>query len=154
MRENRSMPRCSVIPELVYPDVEQAVAWLSDTFGFVERWRAGPTALNSPSAPGAIAVTEARTGQGWSDTPDEVELRPPRQRELSHAVMVRVDDVDVHHDRARLRGARILHPPTDYPYGERQYEVEDPAGHRWTFSETIADVAPEDWGAESKINSQ
>jgi uncharacterized glyoxalase superfamily protein PhnB len=68
--------------------------------------------------------------------------------------MVRVDDVDVHHDRAQLRGARVLHPPTDYPYGERQYEVEDPAGHRWTFSETIADVAPEDWGAESKINSQ
>jgi hypothetical protein len=32
--------------------------------------------------------------------------------------------------------------------------VEDLAGHRWTFSETIADVAPEDWGAESKINSQ
>ena len=77
MRENRSMPRCSVIPELVYPDVEQAVAWLSDTFGFVERWRAGPTALNSPSAPGAIAVTEARTGQGWSDTPDEANYAHP-----------------------------------------------------------------------------
>lgn len=50
--------------------------------------------------------------------------------------------------------ARILHPPTDYPYGERQYEVEDLAGHRWTFSQTIADVAPEEWGGESKINSQ
>ncbi len=34
-------------------------------------------------------------------------------------------------------------------YGERQYSAEDPAGHQWTFSETIADVAPEDWGGET-----
>lgn len=60
--------------------------------------------------------------------------------------MVRVEDAGAHHEQASRRGARILHPPTDYPYGERQYEVEDLAGHRWTFSESIADVAPEDWG--------
>lgn len=36
--------------------------------------------------------------------------------------------------------------PTDFEYGERQYEAADPAGHRWTFSETRADVAPEEWG--------
>ena len=32
--------------------------------------------------------------------------------------------------------------PIDFEYGERQYEAEDLAGHRWTFSETLADVAP------------
>lgn len=148
------MPPCNVIPELVYPDVGQAVEWLCDTFGFVERWRAGTHRAQLAYGTGAIAVTEARTGQGWSDTADEAELRPPRKGELSHAVMVRVDDVNRHHDRARSHGARILHPPTDHPYGERQYEVEDLAGHRWTFSETIADVAPEEWGGESKINKQ
>jgi uncharacterized glyoxalase superfamily protein PhnB len=36
--------------------------------------------------------------------------------------------------------------PTDFEYGERQYAAEDPAGHRWTFSETLEDVAPEAWG--------
>jgi hypothetical protein len=36
--------------------------------------------------------------------------------------------------------------PTDFEYGEREYNAEDPAGHRWTFSETLADVAPEEWG--------
>src|ERR1700677_847133 len=30
MLDNRSMPRCSVIPELVYPDVDEAVRWLSE----------------------------------------------------------------------------------------------------------------------------
>jgi uncharacterized glyoxalase superfamily protein PhnB len=65
------------------------------------------------------------------------------------SVMVRVDDIDAHHARAGERGARILGPPTDYPYGERQYTAEDPGGHRWTFSQTIADVAPEEWGGTS-----
>jgi uncharacterized glyoxalase superfamily protein PhnB len=49
------------------------------------------------------------------------------------------------------QGARILDPPTNFPYGERQYVVEDLAGHRWTFTQTIADVAPEDWGGRSGI---
>ena len=38
----------------------------------------------------------------------------------------------------------------DYEYGERQYETEDLAGHRWTFSQTLRDVAPEEWGGISK----
>src|SRR5213594_727012 len=36
--------------------------------------------------------------------------------------------------------------PPDYPFGERQYTAEDLGGHTWTFSESIADVAPEEWG--------
>jgi uncharacterized glyoxalase superfamily protein PhnB len=40
--------------------------------------------------------------------------------------------------------------PTDFEYGERQYEAEDHAGHRWTFSETLRDAAPEDWGGTTK----
>jgi uncharacterized glyoxalase superfamily protein PhnB len=51
---------------------------------------------------------------------------------------------------ARESGARILHPPTDYPYGERQYTDEDVGGHRWSFSQSIADVAPEEWGGVSR----
>jgi hypothetical protein len=39
--------------------------------------------------------------------------------------------------------------PTDFEYGERQYAAEDLADHRWTFSETLADVAPEEWGGHS-----
>ena len=64
----------------------------------------------------------------------------------AHAVLVRVEDADAHHERALAAGARILNPPTDYPYGERQYNVEDIGGHRWTFSQSIADVDPADWG--------
>jgi uncharacterized glyoxalase superfamily protein PhnB len=63
--------------------------------------------------------------------------------------MVRVLDVDAHHAHAAAHGATILEPPTDFPYGERQYEAEDLAGHHWDFTQSIADVAPEDWGGTS-----
>ena len=63
--------------------------------------------------------------------------------------MVRVNDADSHCRRAREHGARILTEPTDFPYGERQYMAQDLAGHHWTFSQTFADVAPEEWGGTS-----
>ena len=63
--------------------------------------------------------------------------------------MVRVADADSHHKHAQANGAKVLRAPTDYPYGERQYTAEDLGGHRWTFSQSIADVAPESWGGTS-----
>ena len=66
-----------------------------------------------------------------------------------NSVLVRVGDVDAHHSRARQRGATIVDPPRDQPYGERQYTAEDLAGHRWDFTQSIADLAPEEWGGRS-----
>jgi uncharacterized glyoxalase superfamily protein PhnB len=132
---NRSMPRSTVIPVLAYDDVGQAVEWLCETFGFSVRWRAGNHRAQLSIGDGAIAVTRRSGGQA----PGE-----------GASVMVRVEDANAHYERARERGARILEPPADYPYGERQYSVEDVGGHRWTFSQSIADVAPEEWGGTSE----
>jgi uncharacterized glyoxalase superfamily protein PhnB len=60
--------------------------------------------------------------------------------------IVRVADADRHHEQAKRSGARILQPPADHPYGERQYTAEDLGGHVWTFSQSIADVDPASWG--------
>jgi uncharacterized glyoxalase superfamily protein PhnB len=126
------MPRCTVIPELAYPNVGEALEWLCDAFGFTLRVRIANHRAQLNVGDGAIVLTE----------------RPASDRPVAfaHAVMVRVDDVNRHHDRARQSGARILRPPADYPYGERQYTVLDPGGHCWTFSQSIADVDPADWG--------
>jgi uncharacterized glyoxalase superfamily protein PhnB len=59
---------------------------------------------------------------------------------------VRVADADSHYEHAKRCGAHIRHIPESYPFGERQYSVVDPGGHIWTFSQSIADVTPEDWG--------
>jgi uncharacterized glyoxalase superfamily protein PhnB len=136
MRPNRSIPSAVVIPVLIYPDVREAVAWLSSAFGFVERVRIGEDHRSQLSVgEGAVIIGDVRNDR-----------RPPRPGEVTHSIMVRVDDVDAHCALARTHGARILMEPTEFEYGERQYTAEDPAGHQWTFSETVADVAPDEWG--------
>jgi uncharacterized glyoxalase superfamily protein PhnB len=139
MKPNRSIPAATVIPVLIYPDVREAVAWLSAAFGFVERVRIGENhRAQLRFGDGAVIVGDVRGDR-----------HPPRRGEVTSSVMVRVEDVHAHCERARQSGARILAEPTDFEYGERQYTAEDPAGHQWTFSETLADVAPEEWGGES-----
>jgi uncharacterized glyoxalase superfamily protein PhnB len=136
VKVNRSIPASAVIPVLIYPDVRDAVAWLGRAFGFVERVRIGDNHRSQLIVgDGAVIVGDVRD-----------ERRPPRPGEVNHSVIVRVEDVDAHCERARLHGAQIVSEPTDFEFGERQYTAADPAGHQWTFSETLADVAPESWG--------
>ena len=130
---NRTMPESTILPVLVYPNVREAITWLSDAFGFVERWEAKGHRAQLIVGDGAVVVVDG-DAQGACG---------------AHSIMVRVADVDSHYARALEWGARILTLPADYPYGERQYTAEDFAGHRWTFSQSIADVLPEDWGGTS-----
>ena len=60
---------------------------------------------------------------------------------------VHVTNVDRHFENAKRSGATIVEPVSNKPFGERQYTAEDPEGHRWTFSEHVADVPPHQWGA-------
>jgi uncharacterized glyoxalase superfamily protein PhnB len=141
VKPNRSIPAPTVIPVLIYPDVREAVDWLESAFGFRERVRIGENHRSQLAVgDGAVILGDMRN-----------ERRPPRQGEVTHAVMVRVEDVNAHCTHARAHGARIVMEPTDFPYGERQYTAEDPAGHQWTFSETLADVAPEEWGGITAV---
>jgi uncharacterized glyoxalase superfamily protein PhnB len=140
MKINRSIPASTVVPVLIYPDVREAVAWLGGAFGFLERVRIGESHRSQLSiGDGAVIIGDVRN-----------ERRPPRPGEVTHSVMVRVEDAHAHCEHARAYGARIVSEPTDYPYGERQYTAEDPAGHQWTFSQTLVDVAPEEWGGISQ----
>ena len=137
MKRNRSIPPTTVIPVLVYPDVRQAVAWLSEVFGFVERTRIGDDhrAQMSIGDDGAMIVADGHGDQ-----------QPARSNVVTQVLKIRVDDVDAYYERARAHGARLLDPPTDRMYGERECTVEDLAGHRWQFTETVQDVAPEEYG--------
>jgi uncharacterized glyoxalase superfamily protein PhnB len=142
MKPNRSIPAATVIPVLIYPDVREAVAWLSAAFGFVERLQIGESHRSQLTfGDGAVILADVRG-----------ERRPPRPGEVTSSVLVRVTDATAHCEHARAHGARILEEPTDFPFGERQYSSEDLAGHRWTFSETLADVDPADWGGTAVVS--
>jgi uncharacterized glyoxalase superfamily protein PhnB len=131
---NRTMPPSTVIPVLVYEDVEETIGWLCDKFGFEVRWQVGDHRAQLWLNGGTVVITEPRTSQALGG----------RQ-----SLLVRVPDVLAHCARARERGAKILDEPRDFQYGERQYTAEDLGGHHWCFSQSIADVLPEDWGGTS-----
>lgn len=138
--KNRSAPNAPIVPVLVYEDVNRAIEWLCDTCGFTERVRAARadgrvTHAQLEFAGGAVMVGSAGA-----------EYKPPRSAEVSHGILVHIDDLHRHFDQVRESGVRIVSKPADMPFGERQYTVEDSGGHRWTFSQSIADVAPEAWG--------
>jgi uncharacterized glyoxalase superfamily protein PhnB len=126
---NRSVPSATVIPELPYRDVRAAADWLAAAFGFMVRLRIAEHRVRLVHGEGALVVVQGEDAGAAS-------------------VLVRVADVDAHARRAEAAGARIVHSPADHSYGERQYTAEDVAGHRWTFSQSIADVDPADWGGE------
>ena len=115
------------------------MVWLTETFGFDERVRIGEDHRSQLQfGDGAVIVADVRADR-----------TPPRSGEVTHSVLVRVEDAKAHCERASAVGARILMEPTDMPFGERQYTAEDLAGHQWTFSETLTDMAPEEWGGET-----
>ena len=130
---NRSLPPGPIIPTLAYADVRAAAAWLCAAFGFRERLRIGDHRIQLLVGTGAMVVT-----QRSSDAPTASD----------HGVLVPIANVDAHHAQAAQHGAHILMEPTDQPFGERQYTTEDVGGHRWTFTQTIADSDPADWGGE------
>jgi PhnB protein len=132
---------------LAYEDGAAASDWLAEAFGFEERMR-------HTDEDGTVIHAELDTGSGTimlaTPTPDYVS--PRRLRELSEdarkmaevpyvidGVLVQVDDVDGHFAHAKEAGAKILSEPEDVPsFGVRHYRVEDPEGHRWMFSQDIA----------------
>jgi uncharacterized glyoxalase superfamily protein PhnB len=130
VKANRSVPEAAVIPELPYPDVREAVDWLTRAFGLEERLQIGDHRAQLVYEGGAVIAIRG-------DAPGST-------------LLVRVDDADAHHARAKEAGAKILSEPEDYPYGERQYSAVDLGGHRWTFSQSVADVDPADWGGTLK----
>ncbi len=115
---NRSMPPTVVIPELVYTDVQMAVDWLCRCFGFTERLRIGDHRAQLLFEDGSVIITRRNSDSNTltSESP-------------GISIMVRVTDVDKHFEAVQRFGAQIIQPPADYPYGERQYTVEDLGGY-------------------------
>lgn len=146
-----SMPR--IIPMIAYEDVAGALEWLAAVFGFRERMR-----FAEPE--GRVTHAEMEMGDGviMMSNPSPHYQSPRRHREVCEpartwsavpyvidGLLVYVDDVDKHFQRAKEGGATILSEPEDQSYGDRNYRAEDPEGHRWMFATHLRDVPPEEW---------
>jgi len=132
----------AVIPMVAYEDGVAAMDWLADAFGFRERAR-----MLGDNGRLSHGEMEAGGGMIMLATPSPHYHGPKRHREESDAarkwsevpyiidgVLVYVDDVAAHFERARAAGATILSPVEDSGEG-RRYRAEDLEGHRWMFME-------------------
>jgi uncharacterized glyoxalase superfamily protein PhnB len=131
-----------VVPMIAYEDGNAAMDWLIEAFGFVEADR-------RISPEGRLTHGELEVGDAiiMLATPTPDYQGPKHHRENCEAarkwsrvpyiidgVLVQVDDVEAHCERARAAGAVILSEPETTDDG-RRYRVEDLEGHRWMFEE-------------------
>jgi uncharacterized glyoxalase superfamily protein PhnB len=129
---------------LYYQDAATAIDWLCKAFGFEVR-------LKVEGENGAIQHSEILFGDGVIMPGSVDRSRPGADHRKSprdvgggntQNMMVYVDDVDAHCERARAAGATITSEPKTTDYGEeywadRTYEAEDLEGHRWWFAQRM-----------------
>lgn len=139
MTQNPPDGYARITPYLLYEDVDAAVDWLIDTFGFAEKVR-----MKGPDGKSNHAEVTLGDGVVMMGNPGPGYQNPKQLGGATQLVYVYVDDVDKHHDIAKAKGAHILRELADQFYGDRTYGAEDPEGHQWSFSQHVRDVAPED----------
>ena len=115
---------------LVYEDIPAIQAHLVDVLGL------GPGRLDHDDE-GRCVHGEVDAGDGviWLHrVAPEFGLASPRTLgAATGTTAVIVADVDAHHTRAADRGADVLYPPVDQPYGYREWSARDPEGGLWSF---------------------
>ena len=106
---------------LAVPDVRRTADWWIEVMGFrlqmePEGWR-------------FVVRDGCRIMLG--ECPDAI---PPADLgDHSYFAYVELDDVDAYHAAIAPRGAEVIAPPTDKPWGMREMAVRTPDGHRIMF---------------------
>jgi MerR family transcriptional regulator, thiopeptide resistance regulator len=120
-----------VIPVLTYRDIPAAHDFLVNAFGF-----SGGGVYRDPEGQAIHGEVSAGGAAIWLHrVAVEHRLNSPLASDVANAgLLVHVDDVDAHYERARAAGAIIDSQPVDQPYGHREYGARDPEGHRWWFA--------------------
>lgn len=110
------------VPVLPCRDVQAARSYFTDALGF-------DTIFTWETPPSYAAVIR-----------DTAEFHLYAESSVGPArVTVVVDDVDSCHDELRARGADIVEPPADRPYGMRDFNVRTPDGHLLIFSQPLTE---------------
>jgi uncharacterized glyoxalase superfamily protein PhnB len=112
------MSQCThIVPILSVRNVPESISFYIDKLGFKKDWDWGnPATFASVSLDGAaIFLCQGVQGQPGS------------------WLSVFVPNVDALFHAFRARGVNIRQPPTNFPWGTREMNVQDPDGHRLRF---------------------
>lgn len=139
MIANRSLPTDTVLPHVTYQDLDEAIAWLTRTFGFTEHYRYGDPISGAQMYLGKVFIMIERARDRRAS--------PAQLGCGTQSLTVFVEDIEAHFERAKSAGATIVEDLHETVYGELQYGVEDLDGHHWLFSRHSRDLSPDEWGA-------
>lgn len=116
-----------VTPILRVSELEASFRYYVDVLGFELDWREGRFGCVRRNG---VAIMLSEGSQGCGGT----------------WMWISVSDSDALHRELLARGARIRHPPTDFPWGSRELHVFDPDGHVLRFgSESSPGAEPGAW---------
>ena len=129
-----------VVPMLDYEDGPTAMDWLAEAFGFheVSRLIGEDGRLTHGEMMAGNGLIMLATATPAYESPKHHREHCERARAWSavpwviDGVLVYVDHVDEHFERAKQAGATILGELED-GFPGRRYRVEDLEGHRWMF---------------------
>jgi len=119
-----------------------AIAFYKTAFGAVEK---GARILSPDGTIGHAEFTIGETTIMISDEYPPMEVFSPTTLGGSPVMLtISVEDADAAMERAVAAGAKVTRPVADQFYGERNGQIVDPFGYRWSVSQHIEDVSPEE----------
>ena len=136
---NKGIPEgaSAVIPRLFCRDPVAEIEFCTATFDAVELVR-------RPGPDGTVAHALLTIGPAMlmieSEWPQVTNRAPPADGSSPVALYVYVENVDETIARATARGARILMPAANQPWGDRTAWIIDPAGHVWTVATRVEET--------------
>lgn len=133
--------RTHATPYLIIRGAASALEWYQRALGARVGMR-----MDQPD--GKVGHAEFHIGKAElmcaDEFPDRDIFGPQKFGGTGVTISLYVEDVDAMTERAKREGAKILRPPTDQFYGERNVQLEDPYGHRWSFASRIEDLSEEE----------
>jgi uncharacterized glyoxalase superfamily protein PhnB len=116
-----------VVPILRIASLDTSIGYYVEQLGFALQWRFEPAASVKRDGASVMLVEGAQGHPGtW--------------------LWISTDDADALYAEFGRRGARLRHPPTNYPWGSRECQVTDPDGHVLRFGSDLRPGEPMgDW---------
>ncbi|MDB4977099.1 MAG: Glyoxalase/bleomycin resistance protein/dioxygenase [Myxococcaceae bacterium] len=132
--------RTYATPYLIVRDAAKALEFYQRAFRATETVR-----MAQPD--GKIVHAELSIGKAQLMLADEFPgmgyVGPQTLGGTSVSMHIYVEDVDAFVKHAEAEGAKVLRPVSDQFYGDRMGALEDPFGHRWSFSSRIEELTHE-----------
>ena len=136
-----TMPEPTVTFSLTVKDTARALAFYAEAFGAEELFR-------MPTPDGGVAHAEFMIGNTRIYISDEYDdyhaFAMPEGTTASCLFSISTEDCDAAYQRAVDAGAQTLTEPTNQFWGTRSAVLRDPFGYRWSLTQKIEELTPEE----------